>query len=120
MLATTCDVHVHFPRPSLSQAARTAEPRSCPSLAMRVVLHALAGPAPVSGADAALAHLAACMERASTRLFIVLALDAPRLEDGREAGGSMYFADNDSVAQFCEGHPRGRFGASIHPYRPDA
>jgi len=71
-------------------------------------------------AEAALAHLAGCMDQASIGQFVVLALDAPRGQDGTEAAVRGYFADNDTVARFCEDHPRSRFGASVHPYRRDA
>jgi len=72
-----------------------------------------------ASSEDALALLAGCMDRASTDQFVVLALDEPRFEDGTAANAG-YFADNDTVARFCDGHPRSRFGASVHPYRPDA
>jgi predicted TIM-barrel fold metal-dependent hydrolase len=122
MLAMTCDIHVHFPQTSRAPGSGGAGPGVRASVAMRLVLgrRAFVDGGSAARADAALTHLGFCMAQSSTGQFVVLALDAPRLEDGSEALTRRYFADNDSVAGFCAGQPRSRFGASVHPYRPDA
>jgi len=89
---------------------------------MRMVLRRLratGGPA-ANQPRLLLTRLGEWMNRASTSAFVVLALDAPRLEDGTAVAASGYFADNDMVARFCDDQPRTRFGASVHPYRSDA
>ena len=119
----TCDVHVHFPHASRSQVPAGAAPsRARASLAMRLVLRreVLARGRAAVDSGSALQYLADCMDQASTASFVVLALDAPRLEDGSEAPSRGYFARNDEVAGFCAAHRRSLFGASVHPYRPDA
>lgn len=52
---------------------------------------------------------------------VLLALDSPHDEDGREmSGGSAVVCANDYVASLCGTSGKTLFGASIHPYRKDA
>lgn len=52
---------------------------------------------------------------------VILALDAVHDGDGvRDLGRSLMAVDNDYVADLAEVEPKVRFGASVHPWRPDA
>jgi len=52
---------------------------------------------------------------------VVLAFDAVYTRDGvRDHGATHFWVTNDYVASLAARHPKIRFGASIHPYRPDA
>jgi predicted TIM-barrel fold metal-dependent hydrolase len=52
---------------------------------------------------------------------VVLAFDRPYTADGRpdEANTHLYVT-NDYAAELARDHPKLLFGASVHPYRPDA
>lgn len=52
---------------------------------------------------------------------VVLAFDAVHDKDGRrDEANTHLFVENDYVADLARRHPKILFGASIHPYRPDA
>ncbi|MGH7177370.1 MAG: amidohydrolase family protein, partial [Tepidisphaeraceae bacterium] len=52
---------------------------------------------------------------------VVLAFDAVHDPQGRlDEQNTHLYVTNDYVIELCQRHPRMRFGASVHPYRPDA
>ncbi len=52
---------------------------------------------------------------------VVLAFDAVYTRDGnRDDAATHFWVSNDYVAELARRHPKIRFGASVHPYRPDA
>jgi len=86
------------------------------SVLMRIALYraSRAGPS----AQDAVADLVAAsqVDRA-----VVLAIDAAHDDDGLpDPSGTRLFVSNDEVADLCARRPRLLFGASVHPYRPDA
>ena len=52
---------------------------------------------------------------------VVLAFDGVRADDGSvDLGRTHLYVTNDYVIDLCRRHPKMRFGASVHPFRPDA
>ena len=52
---------------------------------------------------------------------VVLAFDGVRRDDGSlDVDRTHLYVTNDHVIDLCRRHPKMRFGASVHPFRPDA
>ena len=55
------------------------------------------------------------------RQVVVLAMDAAYTETGeRDLAHTGYFTPNEYIARLAREYPEFLFGASVHPYRPDA
>lgn len=66
-------------------------------------------------------RLLGLLEKSTIDRAVFLALDAAYHDDGtRDDDGTVLATDNDYVADMTEGTNKALFGASIHPYRPDA
>jgi predicted TIM-barrel fold metal-dependent hydrolase len=53
--------------------------------------------------------------------FVLLALDRTHTPGGKpDLGNTRLAVDNDFVADWADRHPKALFGASLHPFRPDA
>src|SRR5688572_31306629 len=68
------------------------------------------------------ARLAQVIEQtAGLDAAVVLAFDAVYDADGRrDDARTHFFVTNEYVSELSERHPKMLFGASVHPYRPDA
>ena len=71
--------------------------------------------------DALVERLLTTMAEARTDAAVVLAFDAVYDESGQRSEERTHlYVSNDYVMELAGKHPRILFGASVHPYRPDA
>lgn len=118
------DLHVHMAAEASGFAGNHVAPGFRSGLGFRWLLRRLGLPLQLQGdaLDQAFRdRLAAWLEESSLDLAVLLALDAHHDEDGRrDLSRTSLAVDNDYVADVAAAMPKARFGASVHPYRPDA
>lgn len=119
------DIHVHVAGVGRGNSGNYLSPEFQRSLACRLFLQRLGLTQEIlarENADQQIAELivnqihASCVDRA-----VLLAFDAAYRDDGtRDDGRTLMVTDNDFVAGLAAANTRMLFGASVHPYRPDA
>lgn len=120
----TFDMHVHFAWLQGAGATDRFVLRR-PNVYMRAFLRQLGlslKDLEAGEADAVIQRrfLAWCGEARVDRL-VLLAMDGACDEEGRvDPAATAWVTDNDDLAAFAAGHAKLLWGASVHPYRPDA
>jgi len=112
------DIHVHV----LPEARAAAGDRTGPAPRPGRVLRALLREADrrTSGGSAG-DWVAAQVAASRVDRAVVLAIDSFHDDAGQaDPGRTVLCVRNDEVAALCRRHPHLLFGASVHPYRPDA
>jgi predicted TIM-barrel fold metal-dependent hydrolase len=120
-----CDLHVHVAGIGSQASGNFLAPAFRRSVAFRWFLRRLGLPAGVTSApdcDQQVARLIVNKLNASkVDHAVLLAFDAARHDDGtRDEERTLMATDNDFVADLADSHQKVLFGASVHPYRPDA
>jgi len=101
-----CDLHVHV--------AGTVSPRFVRSIGGRLLARRFGGRDPLQ-------QTLAWLDSSRLDRAVLLAFDAAHRDDGtRDWENSRLVTDNDFVADLTDRHEKVLFGASVHPYRPDA
>jgi len=119
------DAHVHIPGVDTERYGNYLAPSRRRKIAFRFLMRRFGlTPADLDRAppdDAVLAQTLTWLEESQIDHAVFLALDAAYRPDGsRDDPNTVIVTANDYVADIAERHSRVWFGASIHPYRPDA
>ena len=115
----TIDLHVH----ALGVAGQPGGLHLCPSGKRGLLLrHLVRRMARLEQAPGGLrAQMEAWMQQSRLERFVLLALDRAYRDDGTpDLVNTRLAVDNDAVADWAQSQPKALFGASIHPWRPDA
>jgi uncharacterized protein len=116
------DIHVHvFDMPASHRGSYVC-PESRKSFLLRHLerrVYALAGGAAVGTAVSV--QFERWMNDSALDRFVLLALDRAYTSSGEpDLAHTRLAVDNDFVADWADRQPKALFGASIHPFRPDA
>lgn len=119
------DAHVHIPGMDAERYGNYLAPSRRRRIAFRFLMRRFGlTPADLDRAppdDAVLAQTLTWLEESRIDHAVFLALDAAYRPDGsRDQENTVIVTANDYVADIAAECPRVWFGASIHPYRPDA
>jgi predicted TIM-barrel fold metal-dependent hydrolase len=120
-----CDLHVHVAGVGSEASGNFLAPAFRRSMAFRLFLRQIGLPTGVTSApdcDQQVTRLIVNKLNASkVDQAVLLAFDAAHHDDGtRDEECTLMATDNDFVADLADCHRKVLFGASIHPYRPDA
>jgi predicted TIM-barrel fold metal-dependent hydrolase len=120
-----CDLHVHIAGLGSQGSGNYLAPAFRRGRAFRMFARRLGLPPGTDGApdsDRQIARLIVeRLEASKVDRAVFLAFDAARRDNGtRDEERTLMATDNDFVADLAAAHERVLFGASVHPYRPDA
>jgi len=116
------DIHVHVFDIPATRGGSYLCPESQRSFLLRHLARRVHGLTGNPGSTAAVAaRFDRWMSESAIDRFVLLALDRAHDASGEpDLAHTRLAVDNDFVAAWADRHPKALFGASIHPFRPDA
>lgn len=115
------DIHAHLPDPAFFPLfAKEAKKRFFMRLLLRKIKGGHLGTTPDS-VEAYNQQALTAISASRLDHVVILALDRPYDESGREIScADNFVCSNEYIINLCRTERKALFGASVHPYRPDA